>query len=111
MEQQQVEQLIAIYCNKLPLEAIHVIKDKLLTMDHNAASIILAQAKDPTISILLSVLVGSLGIDRIYIGDTGLGIIKLLTCGGCGIWWLIDLFLIINATKQKNLQLLMGIYL
>ena len=80
-------------------------------MDYNAASIILAQAKDPTISILLSVLVGSLGIDRIYIGDTGLGIIKLLTCGGCGIWWLIDLFLIINATKQKNLQLLMGIYL
>lgn len=111
MEQQQVEQLIAIYSNKLPLEAIHVIKDKLLTMDYNAASIILAQAKDPTISILLSVLVGSLGIDRIYIGDTGLGIIKLLTCGGCGIWWLIDLFLIINATKQKNLQLLMGIYL
>lgn len=80
-------------------------------MDYNTASIILAQAKDPTISILLSVLVGSLGIDRIYIGDTGLGIIKLLTCGGCGIWWLIDLFLIINATKQKNLQLLMGIYL
>lgn len=111
MEQQQVEQLIVIYCNKLPLEAIHVIKDKLLTMDYNAASIILAQAKDPTISILLSVLVGSLGIDRIYIGDTRLGIIKLLTCGGCGIWWLIDLFLIINATKQKNLQLLMGIYL
>ena len=111
MEQQQVEQLIAIYFNKLPLEAINVIKEKILTMDYNTASIILAQAKDPTISILLSVLVGSLGIDRIYIGDTGLGIIKLLTCGGCGIWWLIDLFLIINATKQKNLQLLMGIYL
>lgn len=111
MEQQQVEQLIAIYSNKLPLEAINVIKEKILTMDYNTASIILAQAKDPTISILLSVLVGSLGIDRIYIGDTGLGIIKLLTCGGCGIWWLIDLFLIMNATKQKNLQLLTGIYL
>ncbi len=111
MEQQQAEQFIAIYCNKLPLEAINIIKEKILTMDYNTASIILAQAKDPTISILLSVLVGSLGIDRIYIGDTGLGIIKLLTCGGCGIWWLIDLFLIINATKQKNLQLLTGIYL
>ena len=111
MEQQQVEQLIAIYSNKLPLEAINIIKEKILTMDYNTASIILAQAKDPTISILLSVLVGSLGIDRIYIGDTGLGIIKLLTCGGCGIWWLIDLFLIMNATKQKNLQLLTGIYL
>ena len=49
MEQQQVEQLIAIYCNKLPLEAINVIKEKILTMDYNTASIILAQAKDPTI--------------------------------------------------------------
>lgn len=111
MEQQQVEQLIAIYGSKLPLEAINAIKGKLQNMDYNSASIILAQAKDPTISILLSVLVGSLGIDRIYIGDTGLGIIKLLTCGGCGIWWLIDLFLIMDATKQKNLQHLTGIYL
>lgn len=111
MEQQQVEQLIAIYGSKLPLEAINAIKGKLQNMDYNSASIILAQAKDPTISIILSVLVGSLGIDRIYIGDTGLGIIKLLTCGGCGIWWLIDLFLIMDATKQKNLQHLTGIYL
>lgn len=111
MEQQQVEQLIAIYGSKLPLEAINTIKGKLQTMDYNSANIILAQAKDPTISIILSVLVGSLGIDRIYIGDTGLGIIKLLTCGGCGIWWIIDLFLIMDATKQKNLQYLTGVYL
>lgn len=103
MEQQQVEQLIAIYGNKLPIESIITVREKLLSMDYNTASIILAQAKDPTISIILSIIVGSWGIDRIYIGDVGLGIIKLLTCGGCGIWWLIDLFLIMDATKRKNL--------
>ena len=110
MEQQQVEQLIAIYGNKLPIESIFTVREKLLSMDYNTASIILAQAKDPTISIILSIIVGSWGIDRIYIGDVGLGIIKLLTCGGCGIWWLIDLFLIMDATKRKNLLQITEIY-
>ena len=110
MEQQQVEQLIVIYGNKLPIESIITVREKLLSMDYNTASIILAQAKDPTISIILSIIVGSWGIDRIYIGDVGLGIIKLLTCGGCGIWWLIDLFLIMDATKRKNLLQITEIY-
>lgn len=104
MEQQQVEQLIAIYGSKIPFESIFSLKEQLKDMDYSTASIILAQAKDPTIAIILSVVVGSLGIDRIYIGDIGLGILKLITCGGCGLWWLIDLFLIMDATKQKNLQ-------
>jgi hypothetical protein len=46
------------------------------------------------IAILLSILVGALGVDRFYLGYTGLGILKLLTLGACGIWWLIDLILI-----------------
>ena len=110
MEQQQVEQLIAIYGNKLPIESIFTVREKLLSMDYNTASIILSQAIDRTISIILSIIVGSWGIDRIYIGDVGLGIIKLLTCGGCGIWWLIDLFLIMDATKRKNLLQITEIY-
>ncbi len=49
-------------------------------------------------ALLLSIFVGSLGIDRFYLGYIGLGIVKLLTLGGCGIWWLVDVILI--ATKQ-----------
>ncbi len=45
-------------------------------------------------ALLLSVLVGGLGVDRFYLGYTGLGVLKLLTLGGCGIWSLIDLILI-----------------
>lgn len=62
------------------------------------------QFKDPTTSLIVSLLGGSLGIDRFYIGDTGLGVGKLLTCGGLGIWTIIDWFLIMGATKEKNLR-------
>ncbi len=45
-------------------------------------------------ALLLSLFGGALGIDRFYLGYTGLGIAKLLTCGGCGIWSIIDLVMI-----------------
>jgi TM2 domain-containing membrane protein YozV len=61
------------------------------------------QFKDPTTTLIISILVGSLGIDRFFIGDTGLGIVKLITCGGAGIWTIIDWFLIMNAARDKNM--------
>ncbi|MFP4401924.1 MAG: TM2 domain-containing protein [Candidatus Nanoarchaeia archaeon] len=47
-------------------------------------------------AVLLSALVGTLGVDRFYMGYILLGILKLITLGGCGIWWLIDLILIVT---------------
>ena len=46
------------------------------------------------LTLVLSILVGSLGVDRFMMGQIGLGILKLITAGGCGIWWLIDVILI-----------------
>lgn len=51
--------------------------------------------KDWLTTVLISLFVGWLGIDRFYLGYTALGILKLITCGGLGIWALIDLILIL----------------
>ena len=71
--------------------------------DSKWATIQTLQFKDPTTSIIVSLLAGSLGIDRFMIGDTGLGIGKLVTCGGLGIWAIIDWFMIMGATREKNM--------
>ena len=54
--------------------------------------------KSWTAALLLSIFLGQFGIDRFYLGKVGTGILKLITAGGGGIWWLIDIILI--ATKS-----------
>lgn len=50
--------------------------------------------KEWVMTLIFTWLLGGLGIDRFYLGYTGLGVAKLLTCGGLGIWSLIDAILI-----------------
>ena len=84
---------------------INVIRDRLLKLDESKLALLSSvQFKDPTTVLIVSLLAGGFGIDRFMIGDTGLGIGKLLTCGGGGIWSIVDLFLIQKATRQKNLE-------
>lgn len=61
--------------------------------------------KDPTMYIVISIVGGTLGIDRFLLKDIGMGILKLLTGGLCGILTIYDWFIISDCTKQQNLQI------
>lgn len=96
--------------DKFPEESIISIKSRLSSCDEEKLDLInIIQFKSPIVSIMLSIFIGSLGADRFYIGDTGLAVLKLLTCGGVGIWTIVDWFLIMGATREKNLKKLISV--
>ena len=105
MEAQKVDMFIMSNSKFFESHHVNLIRERLLVIDDSKWIMIsTVQLKDPQTSLIISILAGSLGIDRFMIGDTGLGVGKLLTCGGLGIWAIIDWFIIQKATKEKNMQ-------
>jgi TM2 domain-containing membrane protein YozV len=105
MEAQKVDMFILSNAKYFESNHLNSIRERLIAIDDSKwAMISTIQFKDPTTSLIISILVGSLGVDRFMLGDTGLGVGKLLTCGGLGIWTIVDWFQIQGATREKNLQ-------
>ena len=105
MDSQKVDMFIMSNAKFFESHHLNAVRERLLTIDDAKWPMIsTVQLKDPTTSLIVSILAGSLGIDRFIIGDTGLGVGKLLTCGGFGIWTIVDWFLIQSATREKNMQ-------
>ena len=106
--EKDVNLLLATYGKYFPEESMYQVRQIFENMDPNQVSTLsMLQFKDPLMALIISLLGGGLGIDRFYIGDTTLGVLKLITCGGFSIWAIIDLFLIMGATRQKNLEKLL----
>ena len=85
-------------------------RDRLLAMPED--QFYRAQAieyKDPPTLLLLSVLLGPLGVDRFMLGDIGMGVLKLLTGGVCGILWIIDICTIQKTVRDQNFQAIMTV--
>lgn len=64
-----------------------------------------SEKKDRATAFVLSFFLGWWGIDRFYLGQVALGLFKLLTFGGFGAWWFVDLFLIMGAADRRNADL------
>ena len=110
MDAQKVDSYLMTHSKFFEAHQLPMLHDVLLRADDSRSHFLYsAELKDPIMILIVSLLGGALGIDRFIIGDTGMGLGKLLTCGGLGIWALVDLFLIMGRTREVNYNKIMSI--
>jgi len=103
-----VQQYIMANAKFFPEDSVNELRSRLSNLSQNQFNAIQGlQLKDPTILLVLSLFFGTYGVDRFLLKETRLGVVKLLTCGGCGIWTIIDWFLIMNKTREFNQKLVL----
>lgn len=104
MEKNNIDLYLMTNAKYFEPSAIPIIRQKLENAsDSEIMALQSVELKDPTTMILISIFIGGLGIDRFMLGDIGMGILKLLTMGCCGILTIIDWFTISKKAKEKNL--------
>lgn len=105
METQKVDAFILANGQYFQEDELQPARDRLLAADESKWPALLGmQFKNPTTCLLLSLFFGGLGVDRFFVGDTGLGVLKLITFGGLGIWGLVDLFRIMGIARRRNMK-------
>ena len=108
VDKQKVDMFIMSNQKYFPADKIIFMKEKLYKIDESKFTLLSCiEMKDPTTLLLVSIFLGSLGIDRFMLKETGMGVLKLLTGGVCGILTIIDWFGIQNKTKEMNFRNLM----
>ena len=109
MTDEKVQEVYSTYVNALPEEKKLVFKNALKKADDDKYdNLVGVSVKSPVATVLLSIFLGGLGVDRFYIGDVGLGVGKLLVGWlTAGIWPFIDIFFSYKKAKEKNFQALM----
>ncbi len=108
MEQNKIDLFISSMNDKFEGTKTMAIRSQLEKLDDSKFPLLQSlNYKNPTTLLIISLFLGGFGVDRFMLGQTGLGVAKLLTGGGCGIWAIIDWFLIMGMTKEHNYQLFM----
>lgn len=125
MDQNKIQLFMVTNQDKLPMEMIPLISNRLEAADNSRMPVLMSMdLKSPVVALVLSLVLGGLGIDRFYIGDNTNGAIKLIvglvvlpiisvvTLGIGSLLYLgyaVDYFLIMGATKKNAEKLMMFI--
>ena len=110
MDAQKVDMFVMTNQKYFPAEKIVFLKQKLMEADESKFTLAsTVELKDPTTILLLSLFLGGLGVDRFMLHETGMGVLKLLTGGLCGILTLIDWFSVQKKAKDLNYNNIMTI--
>jgi len=108
MEQSKIDIFVSSMSDKFPASQMAAVRSQLEKLDDDKFGLLQSlNYKNPITLLVVSLFIGGLGVDRFMLGQTGLGIAKLLTCGGLGIWTIIDWFTIMGKAKEQNFQLFM----
>ena len=103
MDNSKVALFVSQNSGKFAPAQLQDVKTKLEALSDDKFTLVSSiEFKDPTTLLILSILVGALGVDRFMLKEVGMGVLKLLTGGCCGILWIIDIFLIQNKTREYN---------
>ncbi|MDR3047974.1 MAG: TM2 domain-containing protein [Bacteroidales bacterium] len=102
MDKNNVNLWININADKFNPSDMMFIKDRLESMsDDKFFFLQTAEFRKPSTILIIAIF---LGWDRFFLDDVGLGVAKIITCYGCGIWWLIDIFSATNRTQKYNIN-------
>ena len=97
MEKQKIDMFLATKAECFNPMQLSDIRTKLETMDDEKFIMLNAmELRNPTTILVIAIV---LGWERFFLDDIGLGLLKVLTGYGCGIWWLVD---IISAKKRAQ---------
>lgn len=104
MEQSKIDIFMVTNGEKLPIAKRDFIIERLKALpDDKFLTLSCVSLKDPGTMLLISLLTGW---ERLFLDDIGLGILKIITCYGAGIWWLVDLFSVKERTQDYNYRVL-----
>lgn len=110
MEEQKVDMYMVSNSKYFKPEHAALIRERLLEAEERKYGVLMSvELKDPTTMLLVSIFLGGLGVDRFMLGESGMGVLKLLTGGLCGILAFVDWFTISNKTKDLNYKKVMQI--
>ncbi len=108
MDQGRLDMYMMTNQKYFPEEKMMYLREKIAAMDDARFALLSSiELKDPTTMILISIFLGSFGVDRFMLGDTGMGVLKLLTGGVCGVLTIIDWCTIMKKTKELNFNRVM----
>ena len=108
MEKTKIDLFFAGHAERFPENKLLILKEKLERQPEDRFyTLQTAKTHSPLIMLIISMSVGLFGVDRFLLGQVGLGIHKLITLGGLGIWYIIDWFVIMEATRTENFERIM----
>lgn len=102
MESNTIQSFMIHNSGRFPQESLLSIQKELENVPQENAGLFLGlNTADPTIILVIAIL---LGWERFFLGDILLGILKLITFQGFGIWWIIDMCSAQKRAREYNLR-------